>query len=132
MSNRISLLTILGAAVLSHLYGQTDVARLVGTVTDPSNAVVQGAIVTLKNVRTGVTRSAVTNERGDYVVNQLPPAAYTVKAEAEGMSPAEFNEVILQVGQERRLDIGLSPAGVTTEVNVSAGSLVAIDTSSAR
>ena len=48
------------------------------------------------------------------------------------MATAEFKGVSLQVGQERVLNIKLSPSSVTTEVNVSGGELVPVDVSSAR
>ena len=48
------------------------------------------------------------------------------------MATAEFKGVSLQVGQERLLNISLSPSSVTTEVNVSGGELAALDVSSAR
>jgi len=47
-----------------------------GTVTDPSGAVVSGAKVDVKNVRTGVTRSATTNEQGRYRVPDLIVGEY--------------------------------------------------------
>ncbi len=120
------LVTLLAA------FGQSDVARLVGTVSDSSGAVVPGATVTIKNERTGDERSLKTNDQGYFIVPQLSPANYTITGKADGMATQEYREVRLSVGQERTLNIILQPSSVTTEVNVSGGDLAVIDTSSAR
>jgi hypothetical protein len=104
---------------------------MVGTISDESGAVIPGATVTLKSERTGQARTVKADERGAYVVNQLNPAGYSVTVESPGMGTAEFTQVVLQVGQERTLNVSLKPAAVTTEVTVS-GDLIVIDTSSAR
>jgi hypothetical protein len=113
------------------VHGQMDVARIVGTVTDATGAVIPAAAVTVKNENTGQSRKVVANERGVYFAAQLPPARYTITAEASGMAPAEFSGINLQVGQERTLNVTLQPSSVNTEVTVSGGALAVIDTSSA-
>jgi hypothetical protein len=129
----IILCTILSCAILlPPLLGQTDVARIAGTVVDASGAVVPGAAVTLKNERTGQLRQVKADERGVYIVNQLRPAAYSATVTAPGMATAEYTNIVLQLGQERTLDVTLNPAAVSTEVTVSGGHLANIDTSSAR
>ncbi len=112
--------------------GQTDVARVVGTVVDTTGAVVPDAEVKVKNERTGQQQTVRTNEQGYYVVTQLPPAVYTVTAQGAGLGPQEYREIRLAVGQERTVNIVLQPAAVSTEVNVSSGELAVVDTSSAR
>jgi hypothetical protein len=113
------------------VHGQMDVARIVGTVTDATGAVIPAATVTVKNENTGRTHKVVANERGVYFAAQLPPARYTLTAEATGMAPAEYTGISLQVGQERTLNVTLQPSTVNTEVIVSGGALTVIDTSSA-
>ena len=120
------------AAVVSPLvWGQADVGRIAGTVTDSTGAVVPKATITVSSEKTGLTRKAEVNEQGQYLINQLPPASYNVKAQAPGMAVAEYSGVPLQVGQERTLNVTLQPSTVTTEVNVSGGDLTVIDVSSA-
>jgi hypothetical protein len=113
------------------VHGQMDVARIVGTITDATGAVIPAATVTVKNESTGQSRKIVANERGVYFAAQLPPARYTLTAEAGGMAPAEYSGINLQVGQERTLNVTLQPSTVNTEVVVSGGALAVIDTSSA-
>ena len=112
-------------------HGQSDVARIVGVITDTSGAVIPGATVTVKNQSTGQSRKVVANERGSYSATQLPPAQYTLTVEARGMAPAEFRGIHLQVGQERTLNVTLQPSTVNTEVVVSGGEMAVVDVSSA-
>ena len=122
---------LIGALVAPLLYSQSDVARIAGTVTDPSGAVIPGAAVTVKDEKTSQERKAATDAAGFYVIPNLAPSTYTVKAESTGLSPAQYTGVPLNVGQERVLNIVLQPSTVTTEVNVSGGELTVIDMSSA-
>ena len=116
-----------GSVVLA----QTDTGRIIGTVVDQTGAVVAGAKVSLKNERTGEQRDVVSNESGLYFATNLHPASYTVTADVPGFAKAEYVNIHLAVGQERTLSIVLQPAGVTSEVTVSAGELTVIDISSA-
>src|SRR5436190_20673948 len=113
-------------------WAQTDTAKIVGTVSDTSGAVIPGVTVTVISEKTGSERSAVTGEKGFYVVTPLPPATYRVKAELPGFSGGEMSGLILQIGQEKAINVVLQPAGLATEVLVSGGELAAVDTSSAR
>jgi len=116
--------------MLPAVRAQIDTGRITGTITDASNAVVPNSAITVKNEKTGQARKITTSDQGVYIAAQLGPSTYTITAEANGMAPAEYRGVTLQVGQERTLNITLQPAAVTTEVNVSGGDLVVVDTSS--
>ncbi len=118
--------------LLSLLYGQSDVGRIVGTVTDVTGAVIPGATITFKNTKTGQERKATSSTQGTYVITQLPPAVYALKVEAMGMATAEANSLTLQVGQERTLNVTLQPAAVATQVDVSGGAIATVDASSAK
>ncbi|MEO8372753.1 MAG: carboxypeptidase regulatory-like domain-containing protein [Candidatus Solibacter sp.] len=107
-------------------------ARITGTVTDASGAVIPAAAVVVKNEKTGQERKLATDEHGVYLVLQLQPSIYSLSASAPGMAAAEFKGITLQVGQERLLNIALSPSSMVTEVNVTGGELVTVDVSSAR
>lgn len=117
--------------MVTHAAGQ-DAARMVGTVSDSSGAVIPNASVTITSLKTGVERTVRTNAQGLYVAVSLPPALYNVSASSDGLAASEFTGIPLTAGQERKLDIILVLETVTTEVNVSGGELIVIDTSSAR
>ncbi len=124
--------TLLGAMTLPLMFSQTDAARMTGTVTDATGAVIPAASVAVKNEKTGQVRKISTDEHGVYLAPQLQPSVYSLMAMAPGMATAEFQGISLQVGQERTLNITLSPSSMTTEVNVAGGELVTVDVSSAR
>src|SRR6266436_4876663 len=79
------LATALGHIGSSHLvYGQAVNGTLLGTLTDPNNAVVAGATVTITDVNTNIKRSGTTNESGNYVFANLPQGTYRIDAERAG------------------------------------------------
>src|SRR5439155_17632024 len=61
---------------------QVTTADVVGTVHDPTGAVIANANVAITNVGTGLTRTTQTSTSGDFVINLLPPGTYSVKVEA--------------------------------------------------
>ena len=113
------------------LIAQTDSARLVGTIADPTGAAIPNAKITVKNARTGVVREATSKQDGTYLVPQLAPAVYEITGQAGGLGPTVFRDIGLAVGQERQLNLIFQPATMTQEVTVSGGELVTVDTSSA-
>ena len=62
-----------------------------GTVRDASGAVVPGATVTVTNVATNISRSAVSDAQGFYRVPALEPGTYTVRTELSGFQTVEYN-----------------------------------------
>src|SRR5690349_12111250 len=57
---------------------------MLGTVTDPSGAVVPNVGITITNTDTGQSRQVTTNDAGQYVVPDLQIGHYNVRAEASG------------------------------------------------
>jgi len=111
------------------LFGQAT-GSISGTVTDTTGSAVPGAKVTITVPLTGLTRSANTNEAGEYIMPLLGVATYNVKVEKQGFSAAEAPDIRLQVDEHRELDFKISPATVQTTVEVSA-TPVAVETSDA-
>ena len=111
-------------------FAQGDQGQITGTIHDATGAIIPGVDVTVTNEKTGETRTALTNERGDYVVAALKPSIYKVTANLTGFSPSEANGIQLVVGQRLALDLTLRPAGVAESVTVEIAPEV-VDTSSA-
>ncbi len=111
---------------------QTTTARLTGTVTDPSGAVVANATINIKNDATGQVRTVVANEEGLYIAVSLPPATYDITVTANGFSSTQQKNLTLAVGQELTENYTLPLAGAETSVTVDAGAIVDFDTSSAK
>jgi hypothetical protein len=112
-------------------FAQTASGRLVGVVTDPSRAPIEGATITVINGKTGVERTASTNADGLYVVQQLEPSTYSIHAAHVGFSDAKTNGITLGVGQEITQNIALQVGDVATSISVQ-DTLAHVDTSSAR
>ena len=121
--------TLLGVMALPLLHGQA--ARIVGTITDSSGAVIPAASVAVKNEKTGQSQKVTANEHGQYVVPQLLPSQYSLTVEVNGMAPAQYTGIPVQVGQERTVNVIMQPAALSTEVVVSGGELAVVDVSSA-
>ena len=97
----VLLFSLLGAA----LWAQTATGRIVGTVTDQTGAIIPGVTVTVTNVDTMVTYTALSNERGDYQAPLLPIGTYTVSAEQAGFQKAVTKPEKLEINQSLRIDI---------------------------
>jgi hypothetical protein len=94
---------------------------IVGTVTDPSGAVVPGAKVVLRNANTGLSRQTVTDSTGDYEFLVVPVGqGYSVEVEARGFRKASRSDIKLLVNQDYRADFRLAVGSTTQEVSVSA------------
>lgn len=95
-------------------------ASIVGTITDPSGAVVANALVTVTQNETGLRRQVRSNASGIYVVPLLPVGTYSVSAESPGFRGITVTGVVLEVNQEARIDLRLEVGQVTETVNVTA------------
>src|SRR6202521_1687353 len=112
------------------LVGQTFRGTILGTVTDPSGAVVAGATVKVKNVATGLERTTVTSGDGSYSVPELPIGTYSVTVTQSGFQTFVVTGVAVDVATERRVDAALKTGEVSTRVEVSAEELPLVETTS--
>jgi hypothetical protein len=110
------------------LVGQTFRGTILGSVTDPSGAVVAGATVKVRNVGTGLERTTTTSADGSYSVPELPVGTYSVTISLTGFQTAVTNNVEVNVATERRVDAQLKTGQVTQMVEVSGGDLPQIET----
>jgi len=80
-----TILVALLAVVAPHLAAQSILTGdVVGTVTDPSGAVVSGATVTLSSVDTGSTQTAKTGSTGGFRFPLVKPGQYKLSVTATG------------------------------------------------
>ena len=122
------LLMILGLACPA-LYAQGN-GTIVGTVTDPSGAVIPNAKITITNLDNGFIRTTVSNSTGSYSAPELAPGHYAVRVEAKGFKTYERKDLTLHVSNTVRADISLQVGEVGQSVTVEADAIqVQADTS---
>lgn len=117
----------LAILVCPSLYGQAT-GSFSGTVSDKTGSVIVGATVRISSQGTGAVREAKTDDTGHYLVPVVPIGTYTIRVESQGFQPVEQRDVRLQVDEHRDVDFTMSPASVTSTVEVSATE-VAVETS---
>ena len=93
---------------------------IAGTVTDPSNAAIVGAVVTATNVATNAQRSTKTGNSGDYRFDLLPAGRYSIHVEAQGFSVGEAQGIDLLVGTTSAVNVPMKPGGAGETVQVQA------------
>ncbi|MFN0109447.1 MAG: carboxypeptidase regulatory-like domain-containing protein [Blastocatellia bacterium] len=106
-------------ALLAGASAQTVTGTVSGTVMDSTNNAIAGATVTLINERTKDSRTAQTNNSGDFQFAAVLPGAYTVKVEQKGFSVLERRGNLLTANEhlavgELTLKVGELTETVTT------------------
>src|SRR5215470_3285834 len=131
MSNRVKfavmvcLLALLGA----NAWGQGIFATLTGVVSDPSNAMVNAAKVTLTDAISGSSRETLTNGDGYFTFASVPVGTYNLTVEAQGFQSYRASGITLGGSEKKNINVTLAVGATTQTVEVSAEatSLVTID-----
>ena len=108
-------------------FGQA-IGSFSGTITDKSGSSIAGASVTVTSQGTGVARNAQTDETGHYIVNLLPVGLYTIRVQFQGFQTTEAKDLRLQIDESRELNFSLSPASVSSTVEVTADAVAVTTT----
>ncbi len=91
-----------------------------GTVTDPQNATVVGAKVTLTNMDTGITTEGSTQAEGTFVFPLLAPGNYRIQVQSSGFETAVLDGVKVEITKVTNANIKLRIGRVSTEATVNA------------
>lgn len=118
------------SAATDPCFGQAFTANLTGLVTDPSNAVVPGARVKLRNRGTNETRQTESGPAGRYTLSQLLPGAYDLTVEANGFKTSMQQSIILRANHSAEANISLQPGDISESIHV-APTVVQLDTQTA-
>ena len=106
---------------------QFEDGSLVGTIHDPSGAIISNATVTATNTATGIIATTTSSNSGDYEFPSLRVGVYSVKAEASGFSTAVAENISVSVAGRTRIDLALKVGGSESTVEVT-GVSVALET----
>jgi len=118
--NRISS-ALLMAACAALTFAQTaGTGTVLGTVSDPSGAIVPGARIELRDATTGVVRSAVTNGAGQFSFVGVQPGTYSVKGMHTGFEDVVAPQVVVEIGKSYNLNLELRVGTSQAVVEVAA------------
>jgi hypothetical protein len=95
--------TLLGGPKL--LRTQTAVGKILGKVTDTTQADLYDVVITVTNSGTGVSRQVKTDEYGKYMIEPLPPGTYSVKGDGEGLKTTQVTGVKLEAAEEHVVNL---------------------------
>lgn len=123
MSNRKSgLIFCLCLLAVATLYAQTDRAVLRGVIKDSSGAFVPNVQILVTEIETNIQiRSLVSDANGNYEVPDLKPTTYRLKADAKGFRAYVADDILLEAGQVRRVDVTLEVGSASESITVEAG-----------
>jgi hypothetical protein len=109
---------------------QTPTFNIEGVVTDAQQAVLPGVSVTVRNVATGLTRTATTDTDGRYVLTNLPPEGrYELQAELPGFAVQVRNDLVFNAGQRAVINLQMQLSSIQETVTVAGVSPVVQTTS---
>lgn len=115
----VVLMTLMLAAVQPSV-GQTSLATITGTVTDPQGSGIPNVKITVTNVATNLTYTRNSSEDGTYLIPQLPIGQYTLEATVTGFKTFQQSGINLEVAQRLRLDIRMDIGNVSESISVTA------------
>ena len=116
--------TVLSLVVLtsSVVLGQEGTSQLRGRVTDQQAGALPGVTVTVTNQDSGTFREAVSGADGSWFISALPPGRYQVAAQLQGFKKFLRRDVVVAVGNQLTVDVGLELGGIEETVVVAAQS----------
>jgi hypothetical protein len=116
--------TLLFALVISNsrcaLAQATSGGTIVGTVTDPSGAVIPGATITVTDPATKTSRTTVSNKSGQYIVQDVQPGVYDVKTTKPGFSTDNIAALTVSVGSQTTANFKMAVGAESTTIEVTA------------
>jgi hypothetical protein len=104
----------------SAAFAQLTTADILGTVTDPTGAVVPNATVVLTNTGTNEKRTTTTNGSGDYTFNILQVGHYSISIKAAGFQASIVKDLSVDAGDRARNDVQLQAGSENTVIEVTA------------
>lgn len=120
--NRSLFVALLCILCVSSVFAQSanpTTGGIAGRVTESTGTGLPGVTVTAVNTQTGLTRTTVTENEGEYSLQLLQPGTYRVTAELAGLGSANSNNVTVLLGNATSVMLTINPA-VTETITVTA------------
>lgn len=115
----VAALVLLASTFARAQTGATSSA-IVGSIVDPSDALIRGVRVSATNIETNFVRETISNDQGHFALDGLPPGVYRVVMEYTGFSTEVLNAVSLDLGSTVDLKVTLRIAPVEQAITVDA------------
>ncbi len=121
-------IVLFSAAVLlsasSTFAQQSTDAVVLGTVVDAAGTAISGASVTVLSAETSAKTVIQTNDHGEYRTPPLHIGRYSVSVETSGFKQFSVSDVLLSIGDVRKIDATLQVGEISQTVTVSASNTV--------
>src|SRR5260370_14198138 len=117
ISGVISMLVVLLLAV-TVAQGKILSGKITGLVADQTGAAIPGAHAKAVDLATGHEYTAITEDNGEFVIDQVPFGFYHVTVQANGFATAVVDRVQVNVSQVSHVNVKLTVATIGTEVTV--------------
>jgi len=125
-SKLLKLIAVLAVSLMVFVplsFAQTTTGDINGAVTDPSNAPIPGASLTLTDQVTGATRKTTSDAQGGFAFLQVPVGTYTITGTKDSFKTVSQKGVEVHVATVTNATLQL-PVGAASEVvNVEAAAL---------
>ncbi|MCA1633769.1 MAG: carboxypeptidase regulatory-like domain-containing protein [Acidobacteria bacterium] len=105
---------------------------ITGTVKDPSDAVIPGAVVTATHKYTELEFETTTNDEGVYLIRNLPSGIYTLSFSSPGFTPTTITDVRVQSSNLTTANAALNVGATSETVTVTAAETATINQTSAQ
>src|SRR5438477_12732230 len=102
--------------VATSLFGQSYQGGVRGVVQDPGGAIIADTKVSLINQASGVSRSTLSNQQGEYAFTSIDPANYMLVVESPGFKKFEHKDVIVGTQQFLTLDAKMEVGAVSESI----------------
>ena len=128
MFSRLLAGSLFFAGMYSPLLTQTANTALRGSVSDPSGAVVSGAIVNLQNLASGQQFTKKADARGEYVFSPIVPGEYLITVSAAGFADqSKQAEILVDQPATINFSLGVQASAITVDVSATAQTLNVTD-----
>jgi len=114
--SRFALFCLVAPSLLLPVASFAQTATLHGQVTDPSDAVIPGAAISLAGGSAPIQTQSSAD--GEYSIRGLAPGSYTVSVTASGFAPLNISGVTVTAGQSKSLNLPLAIAVQNQQVEV--------------
>ncbi len=115
---------LLSLSLLTALVGvptaaaQSTTGTIVGSVADPTGALIPRATVTATNLDTGLSKTVSSNDAGEYRLDLLPVGRYSLTVSVPSFKKFLQSNIALTVDQEARVEVSLDPGSNAETVTV--------------